>query len=165
MAFRRRGAPFTFDSHGFLDLLRKLKKLPVTNKEQPEQSLLAPSFDHAVKDPVENSIAVSSRNQVVIIEGNYTLLNEDPWSQIADLVDDRRVISSAPLCYRIVSDLCRWFVDAPPSIALERLSERHLQAGIETSREAAIARTLENDIPNGEMIRSSLIEPTIRVVN
>lgn len=92
-AFRRRGAPFTFDAEAFLDLLFKLKELPVTNKNEPELTLLAPSFDHAEKDPVENSIPVSSRNQVVIVEGNYTLLDEDPWRQIASLVDDRLVPS------------------------------------------------------------------------
>lgn len=49
----------------------------------------APSFDHAVKDPLPDAIAISSRTKVVIIEGNYTLLDEDPWNSIADLVDDR----------------------------------------------------------------------------
>lgn len=59
----------------------------------------------------------------------------------------------------------RWFVDASSQVALDRLVERHLQAGIETSREAALARALENDIPNGDMIRSNLIEPTVRIIN
>ncbi|KAL2204982.1 phosphoribulokinase/uridine kinase [Sarocladium strictum] len=146
-AFRRRGAPFTFDSHRFLDLILSLRELPVTHKGEPEEFLLAPSFDHAEKDPVEDAIAISSRNQVVIIEGNYTLLNEDPWRQIVTLVDDK------------------WFVDALPATALDRLVDRHIQAGIETSREAALARTLENDMPNGDMIRALLIEPTVRIVN
>jgi pantothenate kinase len=147
LAFRRRGAPFTFDSHGFLDLVLKLKELPVTLENEAEQTLLAPSFDHAVKDPVADAIALSSRARVVIIEGNYTLLDDDPWRQLADMVDDR------------------WFVDASSQVTLDRLVERHLQAGIETSREAALARALENDIPNGEMIRSRLIQPTVRIIN
>ncbi|KAK0386205.1 hypothetical protein NLU13_6042 [Sarocladium strictum] len=146
-AFSRRGAPFTFDSHRFLALVRRLRDLPLTRKGEPEEILLVPSFDHAEKDPVEDSIALSSRHQVVIIEGNYTLLDEDPWRQIADLVDDR------------------WFVDVSPDTALDRLVERHLQAGIETSREAARARALENDIPNGDMICSLLIKPSIRIIN
>jgi hypothetical protein len=56
-------------------------------------------------------------------------------------------------------------VDALPATALDRLVDRHIQAGIETSREAALARTLENDMPNGDMIRALLIEPTVRIVN
>jgi pantothenate kinase len=88
-AFRRRGAPFTFDSHRFLELLRNLKQLPVTTAGEPELTLLAPSFDHAVKDPVDDAIVVSSKTRIVIIEGNYTLLNDEPWRQIAELVDDR----------------------------------------------------------------------------
>jgi pantothenate kinase len=70
-------------------VVTRLKDLPVTAKGDPQELILAPSFDHAEKDPVENSIAVSSRTRVVIIEGNYTLLDEDPWKQIAALVDDR----------------------------------------------------------------------------
>ncbi|KAH7304273.1 phosphoribulokinase/uridine kinase [Stachybotrys elegans] len=146
-AFRRRGAPFTFDSERFLGMLSKLKELPVTTGDEPEFTLLAPSFDHAVKNPVEDSIAISSRTRVVIVEGNYTLLDDDPWRQIANIVDDR------------------WFIDVNPQVALERLVTRHIQAGIETSRDAAVARALENDIPNGDMIRSKLIEPTIRIIN
>lgn len=165
VAFRRRGAPFTFDSHSFLDLLLELKDLPVTLKNEPEEILFAPSFDHAQKDPVENGIAISSRNRVVIIEGNYTLLDDGPWRQISGLVDDRYVFERIYLvvCVCLIRD--RWFVDVSPADALDRLVERHLQAGIETSREAAIARTLENDIPNGDLIRSLLIEPTIRIMN
>ncbi|KAK7978713.1 nicotinamide riboside kinase [Apiospora saccharicola] len=127
MAFRRRGAPFTFDADGLLDLI---------------------AFDHAVQDPVADDIRISSRSKVVIIEGNYTLLNERPWNKIAELVHESR-----------------WFVDVPPEVAKERLVLRHLAAGIETSREAAAHRAEENDLPNGDLIRSNLIEPDVRIVN
>jgi pantothenate kinase len=59
----------------------------------------------------------------------------------------------------------RWFVDVAPATALDRLVERHLKAGIETTEEAAAARALENDIPNGKLICELLIEPQIRIVN
>jgi len=49
----------------------------------------APSFDHAVQDPVANDICISSRSKIVIIEGNYTLLNEHPWNKMAELVDEK----------------------------------------------------------------------------
>jgi pantothenate kinase len=94
MAFRRRGAPFTFDAAGFVDLVRKLREAPVTACDEPEIVFRAPSFDHALKDPVEKAIAVSSQTKLVIVEGNYTLLNEDPWSEISGLVDDRSVPTS-----------------------------------------------------------------------
>lgn len=38
-------------------------------------------------------------------------------------------------------------------------------AGIETSAIAAAERVAENDLPNGELIRSLLIKPDVVVVN
>ncbi|KAK8024988.1 P-loop containing nucleoside triphosphate hydrolase protein [Apiospora arundinis] len=147
MAFRRRGAPFTFDADGLLDLMRALKTGPLTGPDSEEHVFTAPSFDHAVQDPVPDDIRISSRSKIVIIEGNYTLLNEHPWNKMAELVDEK------------------WFVDVPPEVAKERLVLRHLAAGIETSREAAAHRAEENDLPNGHLIRSKLLAPDVRVVN
>ena len=68
--------------------------MPVTQSDEAEIVLKAPSFDHAVKDPAPDAIPISSQTKLVIIEGNYTLLNEDPWKNIAELVDDRLVAGS-----------------------------------------------------------------------
>lgn len=38
-----------------------------------------PSFDHNLKDPVEDDIEVSEHHRVVIVEGNYLHLGE--WLQ------------------------------------------------------------------------------------
>ncbi|KAF3037213.1 putative kinase [Didymella heteroderae] len=146
-AFQRRGAPFTFDANAFLRLIKTLKSTPVTTGDESEQPVFAPSFDHAVQDPVENDIIVSSRNRIVIVEGNYTLLNQKPWSEIPDLCDER------------------WFVDVPPEVVRDRLAARHVAAGIESTYEAAVQRAETNDIPNGEMIRSLLIKPDVTIRN
>jgi pantothenate kinase len=82
-AFRRRGAPFTFDAEAFLKLVTTLKTRPVTTYEEPEVMVTAPSFDHATKDPVEHAISISSRTRLAIVEGNYTLLNHSPWKDLA----------------------------------------------------------------------------------
>lgn len=89
MAFRRRGAPFTFDADGLLNLIASLKAGPLTGPDSDELVFTAPSFDHAVQDPVADDVRISSRSKVVVIEGNYTLLNERPWSKIAELVDEK----------------------------------------------------------------------------
>lgn len=61
--------------------------------------------------------------------------------------------------------MCRWFVDAPVDVVRDRLAQRHLGAGIETSKAAAVARAEENDIPNGELIRSLLVKPDVIIEN
>lgn len=98
MALRRRGAPFTFDADAFLNLVVSLRNTPVTRRDEPGLAIMAPTFDHAVKDPVANGISISSATKVVIIEGNYTLLNEAPWSKISQLVDDKLVTCVALGC-------------------------------------------------------------------
>lgn len=56
-------------------------------------------------------------------------------------------------------------MDAPIDLVKERLAKRHLAAGIETSMQAAVRRAEENDIPNGELIRSLLIKPDVIIEN
>jgi pantothenate kinase len=163
LAFRRRGAPFTFDAAACVELVRKLKNTPVTTDEAGV-SVPAPSFDHAAKDPVEGGILIPSRARLVIVEGNYTLLKQTPWSQIPEMCEERFVvIIPMPVAERLI--LNRWFVDAPVDVVRNRLAQRHLAAGIETSVEAAIARAEENDIPNGELIRSLLVKPDVIIEN
>ncbi|KAF2711336.1 P-loop containing nucleoside triphosphate hydrolase protein [Pleomassaria siparia CBS 279.74] len=146
-AFRRRGAPFTFDAEGCVKFAKVLKNTPVTTSKESEVFIHAPSFDHAVKDPTPDSISISSRTRLVIVEGNYTLLNQSPWNEIAGTSNEK------------------WFVDAPVEIVKDRLAKRHLAAGIETSPLAAIERAEQNDIPNGELIRSLLIRPDVYIEN
>jgi len=83
-AFRRRGAPFTFDAEAFVQLVTKLKNMPVTKPVEAELIVSAPSFDHAMKDPSPNAIAISSQDRLIVVEGNYTLLDLSPWNEIAN---------------------------------------------------------------------------------
>ncbi|CAA9959675.1 hypothetical protein CFE70_003129 [Pyrenophora teres f. teres 0-1] len=147
LAFKRRGAPFTFDAEGCVKLVKLLKSTPVILGGEDDFCIVAPSFDHALKDPVQEGIRISARTRLVIVEGNYTLLKQSPWDQIAEVCDER------------------WFVDAPLEKVRVRLAQRHLAAAIETSMPAAIARAEENDIPNGELIRSLLIKPDVIIQN
>ncbi len=68
-------------------------RMPVTNggpgEENEEVFTRVPSFDHAVGEPVPDAIAISSKCQIVIVEVNNTLLDQEPWRGIADVVDER----------------------------------------------------------------------------
>ena len=65
-AYARRGASWTFDETAVLRLVEKLSK---SRFESPE-TILAPSFDHAVKDPVEGGIILSPDVKFVLLDGN-----------------------------------------------------------------------------------------------
>lgn len=88
-AFRRRGAPFTFDAAAFVEAVRSMRALRVTRYNDPTLAIWLPSFDHAVQDPVTEDVCIPSTVRVVIVEGNYTLFNQSPWNEIAELANDK----------------------------------------------------------------------------
>lgn len=134
-AHARRGAEFTFDGDAFLALVKKLRE-PIC----PEiQTIYAPSFDHAIKDPIENDIPIVPSVRIVIFEGNYCALAKKPWEIAAEMMDEL------------------WFVDVDFDVARKRLIHRHVQAGIAKDEEEAARRADENDLINGqEIIRDRL---------
>jgi pantothenate kinase len=141
-AYARRGASWTFDSNGILNLVYTLS---TSRFESSSQTILAPSFDHALKDPVEDGIRIIPEIKFVLLEGNYLLLDEEPWCQIEGLVDDS------------------WFVDVEEKLARGRIAKRHIKSGIEASWEAAVRRAEGNDLVNGRIIREKLVTPTVVV--
>ena len=126
-AHARRGAAFTFDAAKFLLLMKALRG-PIY------KPILAPSFDHAVKDPKEDDIAVLPSHRIVILEGNYTALDADVWRDAAALFDEI------------------WFVEVDFEVARKRLRERHVRAGIARTLEEGDRRAMENDLVNGKEI-------------
>jgi pantothenate kinase len=128
-AFARRGAAFTFDADGWLGLVQRLRA-PVVDASD----VLAPSFDHAVKDPVADDIRVGPEKRIVVLEGNYVLLQDGRWKEAAALLDER------------------WFVSVDEDVAGRRLVARHVAAGIVSSEEEGWERVRGNDLLNGREI-------------
>jgi len=141
-AYARRGASWTFDSDGVLDLVHSLSE---SRFEASSDIILAPSFDHALKDPVEDGIRITPEIKFILLEGNYLLLDEEPWCQIEGLVDDS------------------WFVDVDPILVRGRIAKRHIKSGIERTWEAAVRRADGNDLVNGKIIRENLVRPAVVV--
>lgn len=128
-AFRRRGAHWTFDGQAFLRDLKSLRR---------DGSGSFPSFDHAIGDPVENDILISSEDhKIVLVEGNYLLLEEWPWSEVKACLD---------FCY---------FLHCPIEVIEERVRRRHVSVG--NTLEEAAERVAYNDSPNACLILSSAI--------
>ncbi|KAK9839948.1 hypothetical protein WJX74_000964 [Apatococcus lobatus] len=124
-AHAKRGAHWTFNGPSFVKAISELK--------QAVHSKL-PSFDHNVKDPVEDDIEVLEHHQVVIVEGNYLHLDLDPWNQLASLWDDS------------------WYLDCDMEVAMQRVFDRFLTMGL-CSHEAQ-HRLDDNDSRNAELIAS-----------
>jgi pantothenate kinase len=140
-AYERRGAAWTFNADGVLELVQELHR----TKHQNNVIVKAPSFHHKVKDPVKDSIVIDPSVDLVIMEGNWLLYEKPPWNQISGLADDT------------------WFVDVDPLLARDRVARRHLKAGIEDTWDAALKRASGNDLRNGEEVRRKLVKPAIVV--
>ena len=129
-AHARRGAAFTFNDKAFLTLVQQLR-VPLT-LETPV--IYAPSFDHAIKDPVQNDVRIPPTVQIVLFEGNYLSLNKGLWKEAAALMDEL------------------WFVQVDFEVARRRLVDRHVKAGIAKDNIEAHRRVTENDLVNGREI-------------
>ncbi|VFR02083.1 unnamed protein product [Cuscuta campestris] len=126
-AHARRGAPWTFDPAALLTCLQTLRD---------EGSVYAPSFDHGVGDPAENDIFVNIHHKVVIVEGNYLLLEEGVWNDISSIFDEK------------------WFIDVDLEKAMQRVLKRHIATG-RLPDDVARWRIEYNDKPNAELIMKS----------
>lgn len=100
-----------------------------------EGSVYAPSFDHGVGDPVEDDIFVSLQHKVVIVEGNYLLLEDGAWKDVSSMFDEK------------------WFIDVDIDTAMQRVLKRHISTG--KPPDVAKWRIEYNDQPNAELIIKS----------
>lgn len=138
---RRRGAPFTFDQPRFVATVALLKP---AYRVKP---VLAPSFDHSVKDPVEDDVKIEPDVKVVVVEGNYTSLTDDGWSDIGDIVDEL------------------WFVATPLEVAQQRLVARHLLLGVAATVEEAQQRASGSDYDNLVYLLNRLRAPDVVITH
>ncbi|MCZ4590222.1 nucleoside/nucleotide kinase family protein [Rhodococcus opacus] len=100
----RKGAPDTFDAAGYVALLRRLR-------EPDGETVYAPEFHRDVEESYAGSIAVPPDVPLVITEGNYLLLDEQPWSRVRGLLDEA------------------WFLAPDEEERVTRLVERHVRFG------------------------------------
>jgi pantothenate kinase len=122
---RRKGAPDTFDGVGYVALLRQLRS-------ETSREIFAPVFRREVNDAIAGAIAVPPETRLIITEGNYLLLDEAPWNEVASLLDET------------------WFVELEQGERLRRLTARHLRF----DNDAAIAewRATGNDERNARLV-------------
>lgn len=125
----RKGAEDTFDSAGYVSLLRRLKN------QQANEIVYAPEFRREIEEPIANAIPVFPETQLVITEGNYLLLDHGHWAGVSDLLDEI------------------WYVDIDHSVRRERLVKRHMHFG--RSQNAAEDWVANTDEPNAVRIEAT----------
>ena len=132
----RKGSPETFDIKGLIELVKKLRH---------KKNLIVPIFNRSLDEVVKDGQKISDKQDYIIIEGNYLLLNKDFWRELYNYWD-----------YTI-------FLSVDNSILKSRLIERWL-AENHTYSEAEI-RVTKNDLVNANLVRSNRLEATLNLKN
>ena len=130
-----KGAPQTFDSDGYVELLTRLRK------QKPGEVIYAPEFRRDLEEPIAGAIPVLCETRLIIAEGNYLLLSDGRWSEIASLLDES------------------WYVDIEQSVRIERLTKRHKQFG--KPHAEALQWVKQTDEPNARLIESTRARATL----
>lgn len=142
----RKGAPETFDAEGFVALVADL--------HANNGSVSVPEFDREADRVRSAALTVSPDCKFILVEGNYLLLDTEPWTGLQAHFDVRIMLSATMEELR------------------ERLISRWLTHGFQ--RADAEAKALGNDIPNAAYVLShslpadveyrpaSLSEPPLR---
>ena len=129
-AHRFRGAPFTFNSIQFVNDLISAKAQGCFN---------FPGFDHAAKDPTPDVHVLTKECQIVLVEGNYLLLNETPW---VSLSEDQSLFDEL------------WYLKCEMKVLKSRLAKRHMKAWGWTL-EQAMERIEDSDGKNMVTVQTS----------
>ena len=121
-----KGAPITFDLEKLREAVARIAAGEVCGW---------PVYDRMLHNPKENAVTVDG--DIVLLEGNYLLLDEDGWRGLAAFAD-----------YTV-------FVSAEEALLRSRLIERRMKTGAEKS--AAVRFVDFSDMPNARLcLRKSM---------
>ncbi len=124
----RKGALDTFDGAGYVALLQRLR-------DATDDVVYAPEFRREIEEPVNAAVAVPRDVPLVITEGNYLLVDDGPWAQVRELLDEA------------------WYVVQDEDTRLRLLIDRHIEFG----KEPDFARdwVMRSDQRNAELVEAT----------
>lgn len=128
----RKGAPETFDFGGFSATLGRVRSEP---------SVILPVFDRSREIAIAGAEEIRPETTHVVVEGNYLLLDEDPWRGLAGM----------------------WDFSAFIAVEAAELERRLLRRWRRYGYDEAEARTkaLGNDIPNAHRVLGAVVPPDV----
>ena len=127
----RKGAPNTFDVGGLIHMLERLRR-------NLEDEVAVPVFDRDLEIARAGARLVPRSVRIIVVEGNYLLLDREPWSGLDGLFDLTVMLT------------------VPEPVLRQRLEARW--TGYALSPEDMAHKLDVNDLPNGrEVIAGSRV--------
>ncbi|MEM9223490.1 MAG: nucleoside/nucleotide kinase family protein [Pseudomonadota bacterium] len=133
----RKGAPDTFDVGGLEAMIARVAA-------NEEDAIVVPRFDRDLEIARAGARFISRYVQIVIVEGNYLLLDDPPWSSLGPHFDISAMIEVGEdeLAERLTA---RWDdYDLPPEEVRRKVEE--------------------NDLPNARFVMTRSRQPDVLIV-
>lgn len=131
----RKGSPKTFDVDGLASLLQRLRA-------GPRRDVAIPIFDRELDMTRASARIIGKDVDILLVEGNYLLLDQSPWGGLKDYFD---------LTIKI---------ECPREELEKRLMKRWLDLGM--SMEESRTKVEGNDLQNADAIESLSLPADIR---
>lgn len=121
----RKGAPETFDVAGLVHCLKRLAA-------RDEAEVAVPVFDRRLEIARAGARLIERASEIVVVEGNWLLLDETPWSAVRPWLDLTAMLQ------------------VPEAVLRARLEARWCDLGFDP---ASIAAKVDgNDLPNARRV-------------
>lgn len=131
----RKGAPETFDFDGFERSLSTIR--------DANSPVFVPVFDRRLDLALADAREIGIRHRIIVVEGNYLLLDREPWRRLSALFD-----------FTV-------FLDVNNNELERRLLQRWLDH--DHSEEAARQRVQQNDMVNVRLVNAARLHADIVV--
>lgn len=128
----RKGAPETFDFGGFRSAVERART---------DDVVYLPQFDRTEDFAHAAATMIGPDTRIIVAEGNYLLLDEEPWASLVALWD-----------YTV-------FLEVPFDELERRLIARWLGHGFDEN--GAREKALGNDIPNARRVAEAVVTPDL----
>ncbi|WP_010629331.1 nucleoside triphosphate hydrolase [Halomonas sp. KM-1] len=128
-----KGAPETFDPDGLKHDLERIRRA--------DRTVAVPVFDRPLDLARAGGRLVTLEHRIVIVEGNYLLLDRDPWRELLPLFD------------------MTLFLEVADEVLEARLIQRWL--GMGQDHEGAIDKARHKDMINARLIKRESVAPDL----
>ena len=125
----RKGSPDTFDVGGLELTLAKISG---------GGNVKFPTFDRSLDCVIQNGGMVKSKDHTILVEGNYLILNQEPWKKLSKYWD-----------FSIM-------LDVPQEIIEKRILDRWAANGFDANQ--AALKLKNNDLLNAMVIKNNSLE-------
>ncbi|MDN3522573.1 nucleoside/nucleotide kinase family protein [Halomonas ramblicola] len=128
-----KGAPHTFDVDGLRVGLERIRRA--------DRPVAVPVFDRPLDLARAGGRLITLEHRVVIVEGNYLLLDQAPWTELHPLFD------------------LTVMLDVADDVLEQRLFDRWLDMGQDAA--GALEKARHKDMPNARLVKTHSITPDL----